>query len=122
MHRDEPYLGWGADFFMTQVGGRWRIETRSPEGQEHHAGGVYREITPHDRLVFTMAWDGAEDGEPGRETLISVGFAEEGQGTRMTFRQETFSTPSARDAHEAGWGGAFAMLAEHLAGRKGEMG
>lgn len=25
VHRDEPYLGWGADFFMTQVGGRWRI-------------------------------------------------------------------------------------------------
>jgi len=24
-HRDEPYLGWGTDFFMTRLDGRWRI-------------------------------------------------------------------------------------------------
>lgn len=25
VHRDEPYLGWGSDFFMTRLDGRWRI-------------------------------------------------------------------------------------------------
>jgi hypothetical protein len=25
VHRDEPYLGWGQDFFMTRLDGRWRI-------------------------------------------------------------------------------------------------
>ena len=24
-HRDEPYLGWGSDFYMTRQDGRWRI-------------------------------------------------------------------------------------------------
>jgi len=25
IHRDEPYQGWGSDFFMTRLDGRWRI-------------------------------------------------------------------------------------------------
>jgi hypothetical protein len=25
VHRDEPYLGWGSDFFLTRLDGRWRI-------------------------------------------------------------------------------------------------
>jgi uncharacterized protein YndB with AHSA1/START domain len=100
-----------------RVGGTWRIETRSPEGGEHNAAGVYREVAAPERLVFTMAWDGVEDGEPGRETVVSVGFAEEGTGTRMTFRQAVFSSPAARDAHDEGWSSAFELLAEHLVGQ-----
>ena len=98
-----------------RVGGVWRVETRSPEGGEHNAGGEYREVAPLDRLAFTMAWDGTEDGEPGRETLVTLGFAEEGSRTRMTFRQSTFSSMAARDAHEGGWSSAFDLLTEYLA-------
>lgn len=25
VHRDEPYLGWGTDFYMTRIDGRWRV-------------------------------------------------------------------------------------------------
>jgi hypothetical protein len=25
VHRDEPYLGWGSDFYMTRVDGQWRV-------------------------------------------------------------------------------------------------
>jgi uncharacterized protein YndB with AHSA1/START domain len=99
-----------------RVGGFWRVETRSPEGDEHNAGGVYREVAAPERLVFTMAWDGVEDGEPGRETVVSVAFAEEDQRTRMTFEQAVFSSTAARDAHDEGWSSAFELLAEHLAG------
>ena len=96
-------------------GGRWRVESRSPEGSEHNCGGVYREIAPVERLVFTMAWDGTEDGEPGRETLVSVDFAEDGAGTRLTFRQATFSSRETRDAHDEGWSSSFELLEEYLA-------
>jgi uncharacterized protein YndB with AHSA1/START domain len=99
-----------------RVGGAWRVETRSPEGEVHNAGGVYREVAPPERLVFTMAWDGTEDSEPGRETLVTVGLVEEGNRTRMTFRQAVFSSMAARDAHDAGWASAFELLAEYLAG------
>jgi uncharacterized protein YndB with AHSA1/START domain len=103
-----------------RVGGVWRVETRSPEGDEHNAGGVYREVESPERLVFTMAWDGTEDGEPGRETVVTVGLAEEGHRTRMTFRQAVFSSTAARDAHDQGWSSAFELLAEFLAGHTRE--
>ena len=100
-----------------RVGGAWRVETRSPEGEVHNAGGVYREVAAPERLVFTMAWDGIEDGEPGRETVVTVGLAEEGHRTRMTFRQAVFSSMAARDGHDQGWSSAFELLAEYLSGK-----
>ena len=102
-----------------RVGGAWRVETRSPEGSAHNAGGVYRGVDPPERLVFTMAWDGTEDGAPRRQTEVVVGFAEEGQRTRITFRQAVFSSLAARDAHDQGWSSAFELLAEYLAGGSG---
>jgi uncharacterized protein YndB with AHSA1/START domain len=38
-----------------RVGGAWRTVMRSPEGKDHIVSGVYREITPPARLVFTWA-------------------------------------------------------------------
>ena len=38
-------------------GGAWRACIRSPEGTDHRMQGVYREIAPPERLVFTFAWE-----------------------------------------------------------------
>ena len=98
-----------------RIGGIWRVESRAPEGGAHICGGVYRDVAPPERLVFTMAWEGVEDGEPGRETVVSIDFAEDGAGTRLTFRQATFSSREARDAHDEGWSSSFELLEEYLA-------
>jgi len=97
-----------------RVGGGWRVTMRSPEGRRHTSKGIYRELVPPERLVFTFAWEGDEDGEPGHETLVTLSFTEEGGKTRMTFRQAVFASAESRDAHEEGWGEAFERLAEHL--------
>lgn len=36
-----------------RVGGRYRIHMKSPDGQPHTVHGVYREVTPPAKLVFT---------------------------------------------------------------------
>jgi uncharacterized protein YndB with AHSA1/START domain len=77
-------------------------------------GGVYREIVPNERLVFTHAWDG-EDGRPGHETRVTVTLADAPGGkTKMTFRQAAFASKASRDGHEGGWGESFDRLAEYL--------
>src|ERR1700745_3408407 len=38
------------------VGGAFSARMRSPEGAEHRLRGVYREIVPPERLVFTHCW------------------------------------------------------------------
>ena len=86
---------------------------RSPEGTEFWKVGVYREIVPPERLVFTFAWLDA-DGRPGHEMLVTVTLAEEGAKTRMTLRQGPFETRAKRDDHRQGWTSTFERLADYL--------
>jgi uncharacterized protein YndB with AHSA1/START domain len=93
-------------------GGQFRCRMRSPQGDDHVVHGVYREVTPPRRLVFTHAWEGDAAHHP--ETLVSVDLHEEGGKTKMIFRQTGFSSIESRDGHQAGWGEAFDNLAAHL--------
>ena len=95
-------------------GGRWRVCMRSPEGVDHWAQGVYREIVAPERFAYTWAWEKPE-GQPGRETLVTVELAEQGGKTKMTFRQAEFVTVEDRDSHRGGWSESFDLLAEYLA-------
>lgn len=66
-----------------RVGGTWRIVMRGPDGTDYPCGGVYREIVPNERLVFTnIATDAA--GQPVLEGLTTVTFAEMNGKTKMT--------------------------------------
>ncbi len=97
-------------------GGRWRNCLTSPEtGKELWQGGVFREVVPPERLVFTFAWE--EAGEHGLETLVTITFTEQGGKTRLTLRQAPFRSLEQRDGHGYGWNSTFDRLAEHLARR-----
>jgi uncharacterized protein YndB with AHSA1/START domain len=98
-----------------RVGGGFSATMRSPEGTEHRLRGVYREIVPPERLVFTHCWVD-EDGTRGPETLVTVTLSERDGLTEMMFHQGLFASVSARDRHEQGWTNCFERLAELLAG------
>jgi uncharacterized protein YndB with AHSA1/START domain len=82
-----------------QVGGRFRILMRTPDGEEHGVSGVYREVVDAGRLVFTWAWRTT----PERESLVTVTFEGDGEGTRLTLLHEQFFDEAARDRHLGGW-------------------
>jgi uncharacterized protein YndB with AHSA1/START domain len=120
----EPELArawWGPrDYPLTHLemdarpGGAWRARLTSVETGEHlWQSGVIREIHAPDRLVYTFAWDG-EEGSPGRETLVTVSFEEDGDGTLMTFRQSPFDTVENREGHRGGWSSTFDRLDDLL--------
>lgn len=69
-----------------QPGGIWHYAMRSPEGQEHWARSVYREITPPEKLVYTSTFadEYANPIEGIPEHLTTILFAEEGGKTRVT--------------------------------------
>lgn len=90
-------------------GGAWRAHMRAPDGSLHRGGGVYREVVPPERLVFTHAWTGA-DGTRSPETLVTVVLAESGGKTVMTFRQSGFPSVESRDGHGEGWKQCFERL------------
>jgi uncharacterized protein YndB with AHSA1/START domain len=99
-----------------RVGGAYRACLRSADGKEHCMRGVYREIAEPERLVFTFSWE--EEGERGRENLITVTFGDLGDKTKMTFRHAFFETVENRDDHNQGWNGSFNRLAEFLANER----
>lgn len=96
-----------------RVGGAWHRVMRSPDGIEHRARGVYREIAPPERLVFTYAWEDAT-GRLGHETLVTLAFRELGGKTELTLRQELFETVAARDDHRGGWASCLDRFTEYL--------
>lgn len=94
-------------------GGTWRNRLTSVEtGADLWHHGVFREVVPPERLVFTFTWE--EEGERGLETLVTVTFAEQGGKTRMTFRQAPFQSVAERDGHVEGWTSSFDRLDERL--------
>ena len=89
-------------------GGAWRGGMRGADGKELLASGVYREIVPEQLLVFTYAWE--NDGVRGHETVCRLELSDQGEHTRLVFRQGPFETSAASVDHEAGWSEAFDKL------------
>jgi len=93
-----------------RVGGRYRISFEGSSGEYHEVGGVYREVVPNRRLVFSWAWHST----PERESLVTVQLKPDGAGTLLTFRHEQFVDQAARDNHERGWTELLGKLEYHL--------
>jgi uncharacterized protein YndB with AHSA1/START domain len=94
-----------------RVGGRYRVKMIMADDQ-HDVSGVYREIVPNEKLVFTWAWKST----PERESLVTVTFKPDGDGTIMTLLHERFFDEDARDRHNAGWSGTMDRLEHYLNG------
>ncbi len=90
-----------------RVGGRYRVVTRTPDGEEHDVSGEFREVVANRKLVFTWAWGST----PERQSLVTVEFVPEGDVTALTLTREHFADEAARDRHRHGWTGALDKLA-----------
>lgn len=84
---------WGAlgeGYVVTQCdvdlrpGGSWRHVMTTPKGDVVGFHGVYREITPPDRLVFTEIYDPYPDGD----SLVTTVLTDENGKTRFTITAE----------------------------------
>jgi uncharacterized protein YndB with AHSA1/START domain len=94
-------------------GGAWRTTMRAPDGKDHVVSGVYREIVPPSRLVFTWGWE--TEGPRGHETVVTIELSEVADGTRLELYQEVFESADSRDRHEHGWASCLDSLEEALA-------
>ncbi len=91
-------------------GGRYRMHFTTDDGERHQVSGVYREVVPDSRLVFTWAWQST----PERESLVTITIAADGDGSLLTLHHEQFFDQKARDRHEHGWTGTLDKLEQFL--------
>ena len=94
-----------------RVGGRFRLVFGGPDGNEHEAAGVYKEVRPNRKLVFTWSWPRTT---PDRVSQVTILLRAEGGGTDMEFRHEQFFDEAARDGHRRGWTETFGKLEAFL--------
>ncbi len=76
----------------------------------HH--GTYKEISPHDRLVFT--WFGPS---PAEDSTVTLTFEAVEGGTHVILRHDRFIDEQRRDDHKNGWTGILASLENALTQR-----
>jgi uncharacterized protein YndB with AHSA1/START domain len=93
-----------------RIGGRFRISF-STDDEYYEVGGVYREVVPNERLVFSWAWHST----PERESQVTVSLKPDGDGTLLTLHHEQLFDQAARDGHERGWIGSLEKLANYVA-------
>lgn len=103
-------------------GGRYRMEVRDPQKGETYMGrGVYREVQPPERIVFTWSWTKLNPGgaptqlhPASPETQVTVEFFARGNSTDVVLTHALFHTTKDRDDHNQGWNGCFDVLAQML--------
>ena len=77
---------WGPRKYTTRVdkmdvkpGGMWRYVQRDADGSMHPFHGVYHEVVPSERLVYTFEYEGM----PGHVMLETVSFEAQDGKTKM---------------------------------------
>ena len=90
------------------VGGKFKIKMENAEGKVHTAFGVYREIEPPHRLVYT--WDWQEEEFRVGETLVTVEFNDLGGSTEVVLTHDLFPNTDAKTSHEEGWASCLNRL------------
>ncbi len=95
-----------------RVGGQYRLGMRKlPNGEIFYLVGMYREVRPPEKLVYTWFWE--SQPEQG-ETLVTVEFLARGNSTEVMVTHELFSTDKARDDHDKGWNSCLDRLPQAL--------
>ncbi len=122
---------WGPQGFTSpfctidlRVGGRYLACMRSPDGKDYWSTGVYREIVPPARLVYTDNFadergnvvPASHYGMPGDvplDMLVTVTLEERGGKTTLTLTHAGLPAGE-RDGAGLGWNQSFDKLAEAL--------
>ncbi len=89
-------------------GGAYSMVFGEKDGESRGLSGVYREISPPERLVMTWAWDHGDMA--GMETLVTIEFAAAGAETELTLTHEKLPSQNSLDMHKQGWTSSFNCL------------
>ncbi|MGH3427051.1 MAG: SRPBCC family protein [Mycobacteriales bacterium] len=81
------------DELDVRAGGRWRFLLRDPDGNELAFRGVYHEVRPPARLIYTFEFEDL----PGRVLLETVAFDTDADGKTRLTDVSIFPSVDARD-------------------------
>ncbi|MCL4691025.1 MAG: SRPBCC domain-containing protein [Candidatus Hydrogenedentes bacterium] len=119
---------WGPEHFTVPAytadfreGGQYHYCMRSPEGQDYWGVGVYQEIVPMERIVYTDAFADEKgnsvtaahygmDGDWADELIVTLTFEDHDGRTRFTLRHTGLPQGQHREMCGIGWSESFDKL------------
>src|SRR5690349_2899901 len=112
---------WGPDGFTVPVceldvrpGGALRIDMRDPDGVVYPMTGVFLEVVPPERLVFSTAAVPDESGQAQLEGVTTVTLAEQAGQTLLTLRTVIVKAGPGADFALAGMEPGWTQTLDHL--------
>ncbi|WP_270934684.1 SRPBCC family protein [Falsiroseomonas oryzae] len=97
-------------------GGRFRVVLREDNGARHEATGLYAEIEPERRLVFSWNWVST----PERVSRVTVELRAIAEGTEVTLTHDRFADADTATRHRRGWTESLERLVALLDGDEPE--
>jgi uncharacterized protein YndB with AHSA1/START domain len=94
-----------------EVGGRYRIANRFPDGSTVWISGEFEAIERPNRLVYTWRVGSAA----AAAERVTVSFEARGTSTDVVVTHERIPDPATRDQHEHGWRGCLDGLERWIA-------
>jgi len=123
---------WGPKNFTTpfskidfHVEGKYLSCMRGPDGRDYWSTGIYREIVPMERIVYTDSFADKNgnvvpaseydmSGDWPLELLVTLTLEEQGQRTKMTLTHEGIPAGVMREMAEVGWSESFDKLGDSI--------
>ena len=90
-----------------RVGGRFRVVFGGAQGKDHEVQGIYKEVVPERKLVFTWTWP---NSTPERVSQVTIRLTPAAGGTDFHFLHEQLFDETVRDNHKRGWSESLAKL------------
>ena len=100
--------------FAVQLNGVFSVTFANADGTEFTCRGIYKEIQPPHKLIFTWGWA----NQPEVDELITLQFSPDEHGTLMLFEQSQIDPQTALHNYEEGWRSTFQKLEKALEARK----
>ena len=98
-----------------RVGGKFRWDVISCDGEEVTIQGEYREVVPGKKIVFT--WKHCDDELwENRISIVTVGISDRIGGTELRLRHEQLPDEESREGHNRGWNSVLDRLEEFVSG------
>jgi uncharacterized protein YndB with AHSA1/START domain len=108
-----------------RIGGKYLNCMRSPDGKDYWTTGVYREIVPLEKIVYTDSFADEKGntvpasyyGMPGvwlEESVVTITFEEYEGKTKMTLRHTGIPSGQLSNDTMLGWNESFDKFAESL--------
>lgn len=96
-----------------RVGGKYRWDLTTPEGEKMTCQGEYRELEPGRKFAFTWQWQDDEDWKD-HTSIVTVELCDRDGGTEICLTHKQLPNEESCKGHTRGWNSAVDKVEKFL--------